>query len=43
MLAPVATQMAESELIEEMRWARRALAASFVSSNDQRTNATASQ
>lgn len=36
MLAPVASQMAERALIEEMRWARSALAASLDNSDDQR-------
>ncbi len=34
--APVASHRAEIELIEEMRWARKALATSFESSEDQR-------
>ena len=34
--APVASQRAETELIEEMRWARKALATSFESYEDQR-------
>ncbi len=34
--APVASQSAEIELIEEMRWARKAFATSFESSDDQR-------
>ena len=34
--APVASQRAEIELIDEIRWARKALATSFESSDDQR-------
>ena len=34
--APVASQSAEMELMEEMRWARKALATSLESSEDQR-------
>jgi len=36
MLAPVASQMAERALTDEMRWASIALAASFESSDDHR-------
>ena len=36
MFAPVASQMAERALTEEMRWASMALAASLESSEDQR-------
>jgi len=36
MLAPVASQMAESALMDEMRCASMALAANFDSSDDQR-------
>ena len=36
MLAPVASQMAERALMEEIRWANMALAASLESSEDQR-------
>ena len=34
--APVDSQRAEIELIDEMRWARKALATSFESSDDHR-------
>src|SRR6266849_1732123 len=36
MLAPVASHMADSALIDEMRWAKIALAANLDSWNDQR-------
>ena len=35
-LAPVASQRAEMELIDDTRWARKALATSLESSEDQR-------
>ena len=34
--APVASHRAEMELMEEMRWARKALATSFDNSDDHR-------
>jgi hypothetical protein len=36
MLAPVASQMADNALMDEMRWASMALAASFDNSDDHK-------